>query len=172
MMTIATAKQNRKKNSASVLSMVTVMVLVLSLAGIALLRLGMNARINAVYATSGMSARAAADAGLIQAGALFRQGAIIRLYQGHDGQQHGVGGHLEEIFSTVLDRVPQAPGLCIGFGDGQLARLAQRLKPVADELVYLGQGQGAQRLDGDAATGQQRLVKGQDAAGRHPATSA
>jgi hypothetical protein len=43
------------------------MTLVLSILGLAILRLGMDARIKAAYATSEMSARSAADAGLSQA---------------------------------------------------------------------------------------------------------
>lgn len=60
-------EQFRKDTQGSVLSFVAVMVLVLSIAGMALLRLGLNARMQAHRATSGMSARSAADAGLIQA---------------------------------------------------------------------------------------------------------
>ena len=56
----------RKDTLGSVLSFVVVMVVVLSIAGIALLRLALNARMQAQRATSEMSARAAADAGLIQ----------------------------------------------------------------------------------------------------------
>jgi hypothetical protein len=60
-------KQIRKDTRGSTLSFVAVMVLVLSLAGIALLRLGLNARMQATRTTAEMSARSAADAGLIQA---------------------------------------------------------------------------------------------------------
>ena len=60
-------EQFRKDTQGSVLSFVAVMVLVLSIAGMALLRLGLNARMQAHRATSEMSARSAADAGLIQA---------------------------------------------------------------------------------------------------------
>ena len=56
----------RKDTLGSVLSFVVVMVVVLSIAGMALLRLALNARMQGQRATSEMSARAAADAGLIQ----------------------------------------------------------------------------------------------------------
>lgn len=59
--------QFKKGLRGSVLSFVAVMVLVLSIAGMALLSLGMNARMQAQRATSEMCARSAADAGLIQA---------------------------------------------------------------------------------------------------------
>lgn len=55
-----------KNIKGSVLSFVAVMVLVLSIAGMAMLKLGVNARMQAHRATSEMAARAAADAGLVQ----------------------------------------------------------------------------------------------------------
>jgi hypothetical protein len=60
-------EQFKKDTRGSVLSFVAVMVLVLSIAGMALLRLGLNARMQAHRATADMCARSAADAGLIQA---------------------------------------------------------------------------------------------------------
>jgi hypothetical protein len=51
----------------SMLSFVVLMTVVLSIAGLALLRVGHNAKMKAAQATSEISARAAADAGMIQA---------------------------------------------------------------------------------------------------------
>lgn len=51
----------------AVLSLVTLMVAVLMILGVALLRIGTNAQLTSVHAASEISARSAADAGLIQA---------------------------------------------------------------------------------------------------------
>ena len=66
-------KLTSKSLKGAVLSLVTLMVAILMIAGVALLKIGINARITSVYASSEMSARAAADAGLSHALTLMNQ---------------------------------------------------------------------------------------------------
>ena len=60
-------KQTKRFPKGVVLSLVTLMVVVLMIIGVAMLRIGTNAQIASVQAATEISARSAADAGLIQA---------------------------------------------------------------------------------------------------------
>jgi hypothetical protein len=60
-------KTLKKKAKGSILSLVVLMTLILSLVGVSLMGLGVNARLSAVRTTTQMSARMAADSGIIQA---------------------------------------------------------------------------------------------------------
>jgi len=69
-------KQSRKKGA--ILPLAIIMVVVLILVGLALLRLGQNARIQAIKTTAGISARAGADAGITEAVSLMYDKWFIR----------------------------------------------------------------------------------------------
>ena len=56
-----------KKRSGSILSLAVMMVIILLFVGIGLIRLGLNARLQAIRAVAEISARSAADAGVTQA---------------------------------------------------------------------------------------------------------
>jgi hypothetical protein len=60
-------KQTDRNPKGAVLSLVTLMVAILMIMGVAILRIGTSAQITSVHAASEISARSAADAGLIQA---------------------------------------------------------------------------------------------------------
>jgi hypothetical protein len=60
-------KQIRAKRKGSVLALTAVMVVILTLLGLAMVRLGSNARLNAIHTTNAIVARTAADAGITQA---------------------------------------------------------------------------------------------------------
>lgn len=66
-------KQIRKIYKGAVLSLVTLMVALLMIIGVALLKIGTSAQITSVHAASEISARAAADAGLSHALTLMNQ---------------------------------------------------------------------------------------------------
>ena len=67
MIEIAKKQQRRTNRSGFALSLVAVMVLILSLVGFGILRLGLESRMMATRTTAEISARAAADAGLTKA---------------------------------------------------------------------------------------------------------
>ncbi len=60
-------KQDRAKRKGSVLALAVVMVVILTFLGLAIIRLGSNARLNAIHTTNAIVARTAADAGITQA---------------------------------------------------------------------------------------------------------
>lgn len=60
-------KQARAKRKGSVLALTAAMVVILTLLGLAMVRLGSNARLNAIHTTNAIIARTAADAGITQA---------------------------------------------------------------------------------------------------------
>ena len=66
-------KLTNRIHKGAVLSLVTLMVAILMIAGVALLKIGTSAQITSAYAASEMSARAAADAGLSHAMTLMNQ---------------------------------------------------------------------------------------------------
>ena len=59
--------KSRINQKGSILPLAVVMIVILALIGLGLLRLGLNARLQAIRSTSSLAARAAADAGLTQA---------------------------------------------------------------------------------------------------------
>ncbi len=69
----------KKNEKGLVLSLVAIMVVVLLFTGLGLLKLGSNARIKAAVATSGISATAAADAGMTQARRLMNKKLVDEL---------------------------------------------------------------------------------------------
>lgn len=74
----------RKNEKGLVLSLVVIMVVVLLFTGLGLLKLGSSARIKAAVATSGISATAAADAGMTQARRLMNKKLVDELLWDND----------------------------------------------------------------------------------------
>jgi hypothetical protein len=60
-------QESRRGERASVLPLALIMVVILFVTGIGLLRLAFYSRLQAIVSTAGISARAAADAGITQA---------------------------------------------------------------------------------------------------------
>ncbi len=78
--------ENKMRNNEKglVLSLVAIMVVVLLFTGLGLLKLGSSARIKAAVATSGISATAAADAGMTQAKRLMNKKLVDELVWDND----------------------------------------------------------------------------------------
>ncbi len=74
----------RKNEKGLVLSLVAIMIVVLLFTGLGLLKLGSGARIKAAVATSGISATAAADAGMTQAKRLMNKKLVDELVWDND----------------------------------------------------------------------------------------
>lgn len=75
-----TRRQFQRSRTASVLPLAVVVVVVLLIIGLALIRLGLSARMQAARTAAEISARAAADAGLVQAKRLMDQKWAARLF--------------------------------------------------------------------------------------------
>jgi Tfp pilus assembly protein PilX len=102
-----TEQQFSRDNKGSVMALALLMVVLLSVGGIALLRLALDARLWAVRIAAAISARAAADAGLTKAIFEMNKSLIDESWSFNDivSQVEAVLPHTNASYSYTIDEV-------------------------------------------------------------------